>query len=37
MLYAVKAILKGRLNDVRVFSNEVEILRELVSAKSTTN
>ena len=29
-LYAVKAILKGRVNDVRVFSNEVNILRELV-------
>ena len=28
-LYAVKAIVKGRLNDMRVFSNEVEILREL--------
>ena len=30
-MYAVKAILKGRLNDIRIFSNEIEILRELVS------
>ena len=30
-LYAVKAILKGRVNDTRVFTNEVNILRELVS------
>ena len=30
-LYAVKAILKGRVNDMRVLTNEVNILRELVS------
>ena len=36
-LYAVKSVVKGRMNDLQIFINEINILRELVSSSININ
>ena len=35
-MYAVKSVVKSRVKDLQIFINEINILRELVSASKDT-